>query len=153
METTGCRWDTNRHQSTRQRWVFVRSFTSSEPWVTLQNDNLDYGVGLLHENALLDFQGWQNRSLPFNNFRSAFYFGIPAYGNVNARAYLLVGGYTTIQADAQWLQNNLPPFGSLDAPAEGVLTKVTRYKSEDGAWTIEASPIFTPSSMNPNKSP
>ena len=64
---------------------FVRSFTSSEPWVTLQNDNLDYGVGLLHENALLDFQGWQNRSLPFNNFRSAFYFGIPAYGNVNAR--------------------------------------------------------------------
>lgn len=98
---------------------FVRSFTSSEPWVTLQNDNLDYGVGLLHENALLDFQGWQNRSLPFNNFRSAFYFGIPAYGNVNARAYLLVGGYTTIQADAQWLQDNLPPFGSLDAPAEG----------------------------------
>ena len=97
---------------------FVRSFTSTEPWVTLQNDNLNYGVGLLHENSLLDFQGWQNRGLPFNNFRSSFYFGIPAYGNVNARAYLLIGGYSTIQADATWLQNNLPPFGALDSPLD-----------------------------------
>ena len=29
-----------------------------------------------------------------------------------------------------------------------LLIKVTHYKSEDGAWTIEASPAFMPSSMN-----
>ena len=114
---------------------FTRSFTSSEPWVTLQNDNLDYGVGLLHENGLVNFQGWQNRDLPFNNFRSLFYFGIPANGNVNARAYLLLGAYTTIQTDAEWLQNNLPPFGSLDSPSN---TSVTQGDTlEIRGWALD----------------
>ena len=82
----------------------------------MQNDNLDYGVGLYTENRLTSYQGWQLRSLPFNNFRPVFPFGIPAYGTVRARAYLLLGSLASVTAEAQWLDGNLPPFGCLDAP-------------------------------------
>ena len=57
---------------------FVKNFTSSSPWTALQNEDLTYGVGILYENGLQEFQGWQNRSLPFNNVRSLIHFGIPA---------------------------------------------------------------------------
>ena len=95
---------------------FYENFSSPGGWATMQNDNLDYGVGLYTENRLTDFQGWQLRSLPFNNFRPRFPFGIPPYGTVRARAYLLLGSHATITAEAQWLDDNLPPFGCLDAP-------------------------------------
>jgi len=95
---------------------FYENFSSPGGWATMQNDALDYGVGLYTENRLTDFQGWQLRSLPFNNFRPQFPFGIPAYGTVRARAYLLLGSHATITAEAQWLDQNLPPFGCLDAP-------------------------------------
>ncbi len=95
---------------------FYENFQSPGGWATMQNDNLDYGVGLYTENRLTGFQGWQLRSLPFNNFRPQFPFGIPAYGTVRARAYLLLGSHATITDEAQWLDEHLPPFGCLDAP-------------------------------------
>jgi hypothetical protein len=99
---------------------FVKNFTSPAPWVSLQNDNSDYGVGILYENGLTEFQGWQNRSMPFNNVRALFEFGLPAHSTVSARAYLLLGGFSTIQNEANWLLDNLPPFGILDGPSGGV---------------------------------
>lgn len=98
---------------------FVKNFSSSEPWVTLQNETLDYGVGLFHENGIRDFQGWQNRALPFNNFRAIFPFSIPAHSEVHARSYLLLGSFETIQNDAHWLEMNLAPFGDTDLPHDG----------------------------------
>ena len=99
---------------------FNRTFTSQAPWVSLQNDNGDYGVGLLYENGLAEFQGWQNRSLPFNNVRGLFEFGLGPYATVNARAYLVLGGFDTVASEAQWLQENLAPFGELEAPIGAV---------------------------------
>ena len=96
---------------------FYKSFTSTQPWVSLQNDDLSYGVGILYENGLLNYQGWQNRSLPFNNVRSEIRFGLPAHGTVKARAYLLLGSFGTIQGEATTVMNMLPPFGELDSPA------------------------------------
>jgi len=95
---------------------FMKNFNSSSSWVSLQNDNLDYGVGILYENGITAFQGWQNRSLPFNNVRAAFPFAVPAYSTIFARAYLLIGSFTDIQNLAEQLLNDLPPFGALDAP-------------------------------------
>jgi hypothetical protein len=83
----------------------------------MQNDNLDYGVGMYTENRLTSWQGWQLRSLPFNNFRPLFTFGIPAQGTIRARSYLILGSLATVTSEAQWLDANLPPFGVLDAPA------------------------------------
>lgn len=95
---------------------FYNTFSSPEPWVSLQNETLDYGVGLLYENGLLEFQGWQNRNMPFNNVRALFDFGLGAYQSVEARAYLILGGFSTVQAEAEWLQKNLGPFGRIESP-------------------------------------
>lgn len=96
---------------------YYRNFTSPGGWVTLQDNNLAYGVGLYYENRLTAFQGWQNRSLPFNNFRSLFSFAIPAHGTVRARSYLIIGSQNTIKSEAAFLDVSLPPFGMIDAPA------------------------------------
>jgi hypothetical protein len=93
-----------------------KNFTASGPWVSLQNDDLSYGVAILYENGLREFQGWQKRSLPFNNVRSLIVFGLPARGVVHARAYLLAGSFATIQAEASALLARMPAFGVLDAP-------------------------------------
>jgi len=97
-----------------------QNFTASGPWVSLQNDDLSYGVAILYENGLREFQGWQKRSLPFNNVRSRIVFDLPARGVVRARAYLLVGSFATIQADASALLASMPAFGVLDAPVGDV---------------------------------
>lgn len=99
---------------------FYENFTASANWVALQNDELSYGVGILYENGLRQFQGWQQRSLPFNNVRSIFVFGIPARGTVHARAYLLLGSLATIQAEAAALNAAIPPFGWLDSPVDSI---------------------------------
>ncbi len=97
---------------------YTKAFSSTEPWVTLQNANLDYGVGILYENGLLKYQGWQKAGV-FNNVRSLLNFALPANGTVNARAYLILGGFETVKTEAQILMKTIPPFGVLDTPADG----------------------------------
>ncbi|MBI5529524.1 MAG: hypothetical protein HY897_24630 [Deltaproteobacteria bacterium] len=94
-----------------------KNLTSPGGWVTMQNTAEDYGVGIYYENRLSSFQGWQLRSLPFNNVRAIFPFAIPPHASVRARAYLIVGGYGTVSAEAAWLDAHLAPFGSLDVPS------------------------------------
>jgi hypothetical protein len=94
-----------------------KNFTSSGGWVTLQNQNLDYGVGLLYENGTSSFQAWQADDPNFNNFRALFSFAIPAYAQVRARSYMILGSLSTVATEAQWLRDNTPAFGSLDAPS------------------------------------
>jgi N-acetylmuramoyl-L-alanine amidase len=38
---------------------------------------------------------------------------------VHARAYLVLGSLATVDSETQWLQDHLPPFGVIDAPAVG----------------------------------
>jgi hypothetical protein len=104
---------------------FYENFTASGPWVSLQNDDLSYGVAILYENDLRDFQGWQERDLPFNNVRSRIRFGLPGNGVVHARAYLLVGAFAEIQSAANELMADLPPFGWLDAPGDEISAGTT----------------------------
>jgi hypothetical protein len=98
-------------------------FDSAGGWVSLQNADATYGVGIYYENQITAFQGWQLRSLPFNNVRARFAFGIPASGTVNARAYLVLGSLDTVAAEAAWLSTNLAPFGWLDEPAAGATVR------------------------------
>lgn len=93
-----------------------KNFTSPHGWVAFQNDNQDYGVGILYENGLDWFQAWQADDPDFNNVRGLFAFAIPPFGQVRARSYLILGSLATVAAEAQWLKTHLPPFGSLDAP-------------------------------------
>lgn len=97
---------------------FFENFSASGPWIAMMNDDLSYGVAILYENGLRDFQGWQQRDLPFNNVRSRIVFGLPARGVVHARAYLIVGSFAQIRDEAESLLDTLPAFGALDLPAE-----------------------------------
>jgi hypothetical protein len=113
---------------------FYKNFSSPGGWATMQNDALNYGVGLYNENRLTQMQGWQNRALPFNNFRPQFAFGLPANGTVRAHAYLLIGSLSTISADAGWLDSHLPPFGWLDQPA---VDAVVSGNVSVGGWALD----------------
>jgi hypothetical protein len=95
---------------------YYENFESPGGWVSLQNESAEYGVGIYYENRLTSFQGWQLRSLPFNNVRARFGFGLPARTTVRARAYLILGSLATVAAEAAWLDANLAPFGYLDTP-------------------------------------
>ncbi len=94
---------------------FNAPISSPGAWVALENDNLDYGVGIYYEARLTQFQAWQKNGV-FNNVRAVFTFGLPAGGTVFARAYLLLGAYSTIASDVAWLDSHLAPFGVLDTP-------------------------------------
>ncbi len=95
---------------------YYKNFTSPGGWASMQNANLDYGVGLYVENRNTQWQAWQLPSLPFNNFRPLPVFGVPANGMVRSRSYLILGNLDTIAAEAQWLDQHLPPFGVIDEP-------------------------------------
>ncbi len=94
-----------------------KPFDSAGGWVAMLNQNLDYGVGHYTENRLTRWQGWQLRSAPFNNFRPEFPFAIPGNGTIRARSYLILGGKSTVETEAAWLDQNLAPFGVADQPS------------------------------------
>ncbi len=115
------------------------NFSSPDGWVSMQNEGADYGVGILYENGLTLFQGWQLRSLPFNNVRSRITFGLPAWGVVQARAYLILGSLGTVTSEANWLLDNIPPFGWLDAPAG----PVSAGSSTVSGWALDNRGVVT----------
>ena len=94
---------------------FYTEFDSPGGFATLQNERMEYGVGLFNENHARRFQGWQARGT-FNNTRAVFPFGLPPHGRVTARAYLLLGNLDTVVGLADWLEHHLAPFGWLDRP-------------------------------------
>ena len=117
---------------------FYKHFNSSAPWVTLQNANLDYGVGILYENGLLSYTGWQKAGV-FNNVRSDITFGLPANGTVNARAYLILGSFDMVKNQAEWLMKTIPPFGVIDYPAENA--SVSGKSVKVSGWALDNSKV------------
>lgn len=91
---------------------------SSDGWAQMQNEASDYGVGLYAENRVQQWQAWQKRSLPFNNFRPLPFFAIPAHGTIRGRTYLILGSQDGVATEAQWLATHTPPFGVIDEPPE-----------------------------------
>jgi hypothetical protein len=108
--TTG--WSVDAHGFRHQ------NFTSPGGWAALLNHNGDYGVALYYETGMGSFQAWNKIDEPtkFNNFRGLFSFPIGPHAEVRARSYLILGSLASMGAQAQWLDDNLPPFGSLDGP-------------------------------------
>ena len=95
---------------------FSRDFFSPGGFATLQNAAHDYGVGIFYETYRTSFQAWQKGGV-FNNVRAKWSFGLPAYGTVRSRAYLLLGSQATIAERVAWLDTHLPPFGEIETPA------------------------------------
>lgn len=130
---------------------YYRDFTSPDGWVMFQDSTLTYGVGIYHENRLTQWQGWQNRSLPFNNVRARFSFGIPAWGEVRSRAYLMLGNEGTIRFNAQWLDASLPPFGVLDLPAED--DAVSGASLQVAGWVLDNKGVVSVQAVLDNREP
>lgn len=120
---------------------YYRDFTSPDGWVMFQDTTLTYGVGMYHENRLTQWQGWQNRALPFNNVRARFSFAIPSGGTVRARAYLMLGNEDTIRYNANWLDMTLPPFGVLDAPAEDEIVSGNNLRI--AGWVLDNKGVLS----------
>jgi hypothetical protein len=101
---------------------FHGEFASPRPWVTYQNTDKNYGVGIGHDQGLLGFQGWRGdgKSAPyFHNVRAQIAFGLPAKGTVRGLSYLALGSFDTVKAELENAFAARPPFGSVDAPAAG----------------------------------
>jgi hypothetical protein len=101
-------------------------FSSPRPWVTYQNSDRNYGVGIGHDQGLKGFQGWRGdgKTAPyFHNVRAQIAFGLPAKGTVRGLSYLALGGFDTVKAELEQAFAARPPFGHLDAPAAGNSTK------------------------------
>ena len=113
---------------------FMKNFDSPGGWTTLQMASKEYGVGIYYENRLTKFQGWQKDGV-FNNVRSRIEFGLPANGTVNARAYLILGGFDTVKVFAEELDAAIAPFGHLDAPTEDA--EITGNSLGIGGWVLD----------------
>ena len=118
---------------------FKKDFTSPAGWVSLQNSAQDYGIGIYNENKQTEYEGWQKDEV-FNNVRASFVFGLPAFGKVVARAYLILGNITTVSQLANKLDANLAPFGSIDSPVADA--HVTDSISV-GGWVLDNKGIDT----------
>lgn len=113
---------------------FVKNFSSPGAWTTLQTASKEYGVGIYYENRLTDFQGWQKADV-FNNVRSRIEFGLPANGTVSARAYLVLGGFSTVKSLTEALDISIAPFGHMDQPAEDA--EITGNSISVSGWTLD----------------
>ncbi|MBI5531281.1 MAG: hypothetical protein HY898_01100 [Deltaproteobacteria bacterium] len=101
---------------------FYDNFSSPGPWVTWQNATKDYGVALAMDQGILQWQGWRGngQTAPyFHNVRPILSFGLKAGKSVRGISYLVLGSYSTVQAQIQSVLGSRPPFGSLDTPPAG----------------------------------
>ncbi|MBI5498521.1 MAG: hypothetical protein HY904_26200 [Deltaproteobacteria bacterium] len=105
--------------------LFVLDFASTAPWVAFQDPGRTYGVGLAADQGLTGFQGWRGdgASYPyFHNVRPSIQFGLGAGATVRGIAYLALGNFPTVSGQIAAATGARPPFGHVDAPAEGATT-------------------------------
>lgn len=98
------------------------NFTSPAPWVSWQNKNHDYGVGLAMDQGTTAFQGWRGdgTNAPyFHNVRAQVSFGIDAGKTLHGIAYLALGSLATVKSELDGILGKRGPFGVVDAPASG----------------------------------
>lgn len=101
---------------------YYGNFTSSRPWVSWQNTNHDYGVGLAMDQGITAFQGWRGdgSTAPyFHNVRAQVSFGIGAGKTLHGIAYLALGSFATVQSELEGALKRRGPFGVVDEPASG----------------------------------
>ena len=114
-------------------------FNSDSGWAALQNQNLEYGVGLYYENRLESFRAYWKEGV-FNNFRSMLDFGLKPFATVKARAYLILGGFDTVGTLAEGLDNGLGPFGVLETPAPETNVGGTTMSIE--GWVLDNKDVI-----------
>ena len=101
---------------------YVGEFNSPAPWVTFQNTQKNYGVGLAMDQGITAYQGWRgdgNTAPYFHNVRAKIAFGLGAGKTVRGLSYLALGGFGTVGAEIDQTLKKRPPFGVVDAPAAG----------------------------------
>jgi hypothetical protein len=99
--------------------LFYQIFTSPGPWVSWQNTNRDYGVGLAMDQGTSQFSGWRGDGSAyayFHNVRAQIVFGLPAGGTVRGISYLALGSFDTVQSELEGVLASRAPFGCIDAP-------------------------------------
>lgn len=101
---------------------YWENFDSPAPWVTWQNADSSYGVGLGMDQGTTAFQGWRGdgTSSPyFHNVRAQVAFGLDGGAAVRGVSYLVLGSFATVKAEMEGVFGQRAPFGSVDEPAGG----------------------------------
>ena len=119
---------------------FRKNFTSPAPWVTWQNAQETYGVGLAMEQGVTSFQGWTGDGVSapyFHNVRANVSFGLKAGATVRGRSYLALGNFATVKAELEAALNKRPPFGWLDGPADVDTSYSPGASLEVRGWVLD----------------
>ncbi|MCK6533373.1 MAG: hypothetical protein L6Q84_10420, partial [Polyangiaceae bacterium] len=122
---------------------FYDNFSSAGPWVTWQDTNKTYGVGLAMDQGVKKFQGWRGGppSAPyFHNVRAEMLFGLPAGGMVRGLSYLALGGFGTVKAELDGILKKRAPFGVVDTPAADVKLGNSSSVSVSG-WVLDTQHV------------
>ncbi len=124
---------------------FVRDFTSPRPWVTFQNADRTYGVGMAMDQGINAFQGWHGNGSTapyFHNVRAFVPFGLRAGGVVRGGAYLALGSEGTVRTELDDVMSRRAPFGHVDVPAAGATTTVTAGAMVPvGGWVLDGDAV------------
>lgn len=122
---------------------FYDNFSSAGPWVSWQDTNKTYGVGLAMDQGVKKFQGWRGGppSAPyFHNVRAEMLFGLPAGGMVRGLSYLALGGFGTVKAELDGILKKRAPFGVVDTPAADVKLGSSSSVSVSG-WVLDTQHV------------
>lgn len=120
---------------------FVKNFASPHPWVSFQNATKDYGVGLAMDQGVTSFQGWSGNGSTapyFHNVRANLSFGLSHGAVVRGRAYLALGGFSTIDTTLTTLLSQRAPFGAVDSPTAG---STAHGLIPVSGWVLDSTPL------------
>ena len=101
---------------------YWENFSSQAPWVTWQNTDSTYGVGLGMDQGTTAFQGWRGdgSTAPyFHNVRAQVAFGLAGGSAVRGVSYLALGSFGTVKSELEAAFAGRAPFGFVDEPAGG----------------------------------
>ena len=123
---------------------YWENFTSAGPWVSWQNADSNYGVGLAMDQGTTEYQGWRGdgSTAPyFHNVRAQVSFGLDGGSSVRGVAYLALGGFGTVKAELESVLGARAPFGSVDEPAGGaILSYVPGTPITVRGWALDNEP-------------
>jgi hypothetical protein len=126
---------------------FYTNFTSPSPWVSFQNLDKTYGVGLGMDQGTQGFQGWHGNGVTapyFHNVRAQIAFGLDAGSVVRGVAYLALGAFGGVKSELDSVLAARAPFGHVDEPAGGaVVTYAPGAPITLRGWALDNTPGTT----------
>jgi hypothetical protein len=103
----------------------AKMVTSPAPYVIWQDAANTYGIGIGSDQGIHRFWGIRDDATPFRYARADTAFAIGPGAVVRGIGYLGLGDVATVQAEMSGVLAARPPFGVVDSPPGGTVTRFT----------------------------